>query len=318
MQTLFTILAAIVALYGLVAIINNRTTSKKKSFAKPSFFVGISVFLILLCLVRIPAQEVGVLVTPRGVSESSLKTGWHFTWMWNKVFRMDKTAQVYTMCDNVKEGTVKDADAVWCPTKDGIKMGIDISISWRINPDKAWWIYDNISEMDNSDEGRYDWIEENIIRAKTKSILALTVSKYTPIEVYSTSRSDIENEVCKSLKTEMETSNLILDKVSIREVTYNKEYEAAINSKKLAEQEALRLIEVTKQKEENLKQAKIMKDSVIVQAEGEAKALTIKGEAVTANPNMVKLNWIEKWNGVMPVYMLGSDSKMLITLPTSN
>ncbi len=318
MQTLFTILAAIVAIYGLIAIINNKTTQKKLAYAKPAFFTGLGVFFILLCLVRIPAQEVGVLVTPRGVSESSLKTGWHLIWMWNKVFHMDKTAQVYTMCDNVKEGTVKDADAVWCPTKDGIKMGIDISISWKIDPDKAWWIYDNISEMDNSDEGRYDWIEENIIRAKTKSILALTVSKYTPIEVYSTSRADIEKEVFVALDSEMKTSNLVLDKVSIREVTYSKEYATAIDEKKLAEQKALTLVEVTKQKEENLKQAKIMKDSVIVQAEGLAKALTIQGEAISSNPKIIQLKWIEKWDGVQPKYMLSSDSKMLITLPTTN
>lgn len=59
--------------------------------------------------------------------------------------------------------------------------------------------------------------------------------------------------------------------MDIRDVFYNTEHEAAINNKKLAEQEALRLVEVTKQKEEHLKQSSIDKNIAIQKAQGSPK-----------------------------------------------
>jgi len=84
--------------------------------------------------------------------------------------------------------------------------------------------------------------------------------------------------------------------------------------KKLAEQEALRLIEVTKQKEEKLLQYKIDKDIAIQYAEGEAKALQIKGNAINRNPKIIKLEWINKWNGQLPTYMMGKDNGIILNV----
>lgn len=102
----------------------------------------------------------------------------------------------------------------------------------------------------------------------------------------------------------------------MREVYYNPEYEKAINNKKLAEQEALRLVEVTKQKEEQLKQAEIEKNIAIQKAEGEAKALQIKGSSINANPKIIQLDWINKWDGKLPVYQLGSSQGIIMNLPS--
>jgi hypothetical protein len=70
---------------------------------------------------------------------------------------------------------------------------------------------------------------------------------------------------------------LIIEQVDMREVFYNHDFEKAINAKKLAEQEVLRLVEVTRQKAEELKQAEINKNISIEQAKGDAEALKIKG-----------------------------------------
>jgi regulator of protease activity HflC (stomatin/prohibitin superfamily) len=193
-------------------------------------------------------------------------------------------------------------------------MGLDISISWRIDQEYAPWIYQNVSENDGGNTGRYLWIEQNIIRAKTKSVLALTVSDYTPIEVYSNKRQDIQNVVFKKLGAELGLYHIILEQVDIREVFYNPEYETAINNKKLAEQEALRLVEVTKQKQEQLKQASIDKDIVIQKAQGESEALKIKGQSISSNPKIIQLEWIAKWDGKLPTYMLGSSNGLILNM----
>jgi regulator of protease activity HflC (stomatin/prohibitin superfamily) len=261
-------------------------------------------FISTNMIVKVGAQEVGVLITPAGVKEEELHTGWHFVAPWNDMQMMDKTEWVYTFSSTHNEGNRTGTDPIWAPTADGIKMGFDISVSWKIDPNYASWIYANISDMDGGNDGRYHWIEENIIRTKTKSALALTVSNYTPIEVYSNKREEIQTRVSERLTKELTDKHITLEQVDIREVSYNPEYETAINNKKLAEQEALRLFEVTKQRSEQLKQAEIEKNIAIEKAKGESESLKIKGNSITSNPKIIQLEWIQKWDGKLPTYMM--------------
>lgn len=330
---LINFVAILLTLYGviglLLSIVNHRRFTEMEGdnvlvqrfrrFSLPLFMpallVGALTLFLSSIIVRVDAQDVGVLVTPRGVSDDELHTGWHLLLPWNAMHTMDKTVWVYTCSHNVNEGQKADADAIWAPTKDGIKMGFDVSVSWRIMPEEASWIYSNVTENDGGDKGRYIWLEENVIRAKLKSALALTVSNYTPIEVYSIKREEIQNHIVKRMREEMLQYRLVVEQLDLREVFYNPEYEQSINAKKLAEQEVLRLFEVTKQKEEQLKQSEIDKNIAIQMAEGEAKALQIKGSSIAQNPKIIQLEWINKWNGELPTYMMGDGQGVILNLP---
>lgn len=312
-MVLLKILFIVALIYGLIGFFVNTKTAKIP-LSKGSFFIGLIGFLLLSTIVRIGAQEVGVVVTPGGVRNEEIHTGWHIIMPWCDVHKMDKTVWVYTCAQSSKEGNKANQDAIWAPTKDGIKMGLDVSVSWRITPSEASWIYQNVTENDGGNSGRYIWLEENVIRAKLKSSLALVVSNYNPIEVYSNKRQEIQDEVKAKLAKEVSIYFLIIDNVDIREVYYNKEYETAINQKKLAEQEALRLVEVTKQKTEQLKQAEIDKNIAIQKAEGEAKALQIKGTSINQNPKIIQLEWIDKWDGKLPTYMLSDKNGLLLNI----
>ena len=313
-MTFIKILFLIAIIYGVIGFVSKL---QKNGTKFPNHFmiliVGIIGLLLSSLIIKVDAQQVGVKVTPTGVDDQELLTGWHIVAPWSNVYKMDKTVWVYTCADAQNEGAKANADAIWAPTKDGIKMGIDVSVSWRIIPEEASWIYQNVTN-ETGKNGRYHWLEENVIRAKLKSALALTVSNYTPIEVYSVKREEIQTHVLERMKKEIKSYKISINQIDIREVYYNKEYEQAINNKKLAEQEALRLIEVTKQKEEKLLQSKIDKDIAIQYAEGEAKALQIKGNAINANPKIIKLEWINKWDGQLPTYMMGKDNGIILNV----
>jgi regulator of protease activity HflC (stomatin/prohibitin superfamily) len=271
-------------------------------------------FLINLTLYSISAQEVGVVVRPSGVDENELGTGWHFVAPWNSVKVMDKTVWVYTLTKTTDEGEKTVDDAIWAPTSDGIKMGFDISVNWHIDPTQASWIYANISASQDG-EGKYHWMEENIIRPAIKSIMPLTISKYTPIECYSDKRAEIQEKVQTALIGELAKNHIIVDVAQIREVYYNHDFETAINQKKLEEQKVLTMVQITRQKDEQLKQAEIDKNIAIQRAEGEAKALQIKGSSINANPKIIQLEWIDKWDGALPNYMMGNGQGVILNLP---
>jgi regulator of protease activity HflC (stomatin/prohibitin superfamily) len=330
-MTLLKILSLLVLLYGIAGLIlsflsfpvkNDYGQPKKDApprkfilpFFKAAIPIGAIAMFILSVIVRVGAQDVGILITPSGVAEDELHTGWHIVMPWNSVHMMDKTVWVYTCAHSAKEGQKPDADAIWASTKDGIKMGFDASVSWKIIPDEASWIYSNVTENDGGSDGRYMWLEENVIRPKLKSSLALTVSNYSPIEAYSTKRQQIQDEILKKMREEARPYKIVIDQVDLREIFYNADYEKSINAKKLAEQEALRLIEVTKQKEELLKQAEIEKNIAIQTAEGEAEALKIKGTSIAQNPKIIELEWINKWDGQLPTYMMGNGQGVILNL----
>lgn len=334
MKTFLIILSLISIVWWIVAKLVNKYTYEgqhgevRLPDSLAFVIIGAIVFVVALFLAVIPAQECGVVVTPHGVKERSYPTGWHVVLPWYEVERMDKTIQVYTCADpgsgeKVSEDDFRMTEAkknsiqgtvIWAPTVDGIKMGFSISASWKIDPEYAWWIYDNVSEQDGVTNGRFYWLEENVIKAKLKSALSLTASKYTPIEVYSNKREEIQALTKEVMKREIQPYHLILEQIDIREVYYNPEYEQSINQKKLEEQKALTLIEITKQKNELLKQAEIDKNIEITKAEAEAKALQIKGQSISNNPRVVELEWINKWNGELPTYMLGSGQNIMLGL----
>lgn len=317
MFTFLSIVSFLAIVYGILSFIIPKISDDKTilPLGKPLLLIGTIVFILTLCITKVGPQEVGVKHGPGGVREKPLTTGWHVVLPWQSVEFMDKTLWVYTFSNKKNEGQTEGEDAIWTPTKDGIKMGLDVSISWRIDPNFAPWIFQNVSENDGTKQGgRYLWIEQNIIRAKTKSVLALTVSEYTPIEVYSNKRQNIQDIVTKKLGAELLLNHIILEQVDIREVFYNEEYEKAINQKKLAEQEALRLLEVTKQKNELLTQAVIDKNIAIEQAKGESEALKIKGQSISNNPKIIQLEWINKWDGELPNYMMGNGQGIMMNM----
>lgn len=86
----------------------------------------------------------------------------------------------------------------------------------------------------------------------------------------------------KQLTDRARDFNIILDDVAITELSFGKEYAAAVESKQVAQQEAQRAAFV-------VDKAKQERQQKIVQAEGEAAAAAMLGESIGRNPGYLKL-----------------------------
>lgn len=82
-------------------------------------------------------------------------------------------------------------------------------------------------------------------------------------------------------------------------IDYSDVFEKAIESKVVAEQEALKAANNTKRIEEESRQ-------LIIKAEAEAKAIDIKAQALEKNKSLIDYEAVQKWNGALPTYMLGN------------
>ena len=87
---------------------------------------------------------------------------------------------------------------------------------------------------------------------------------------------------------------LSVEDIVIRNIQLSKELETAIEAKMVAEQEAARarFTQV---------QTQVEADTAVIRAEGEAKAIRVRGEALKLNPAFLRLQIVEKWNGKSPL-----------------
>ena len=76
-------------------------------------------------------------------------------------------------------------------------------------------------------------------------------------------------------------------------ISYPKSYDDAINAKNKAIQDKLKV-------ENEVAVAKAEAEKLLVAARAEAEANKLREQALT--PAILEKMWIEKWNGVLPVY----------------
>lgn len=87
---------------------------------------------------------------------------------------------------------------------------------------------------------------------------------------------------------------LTVEDIVIRDIHLSKELEAAIEAKMVAEQEAARA-------RFTQLQSQVEADTTVIRAEGEARAIRVRGEALKLNPAFIRLQIVEKWNGKSPL-----------------
>lgn len=93
-----------------------------------------------------------------------------------------------------------------------------------------------------------------------------------------------------------------LEDLSIVNISFSKEYEHAIEAKQVA-------LQLAQQAVYELQRAKVDADKKIAQAEGEAKAIQIRGDALSKNPAVISLEIVQKWDGKSPTTLVVEDGK---------
>src|SRR6266704_1936350 len=94
---------------------------------------------------------------------------------------------------------------------------------------------------------------------------------------------------------------LVVEDIVIQNIALTKELEHAIEAKMVQEQEAA--------KSKYLQQrAQIEADTAVIQANGEAESIVIRGQALKENPAFVDLKIVDKWDGIAPLVIGGGDN----------
>jgi prohibitin 2 len=145
----------------------------------------------------------------------------------------------------------------------------------------------------------------------------LSLSPFTPFRCRSF-RSQVSRKIKQNLEDRAREFDLVLEDVSITDLKFGREFEKAVESKQVAQQDAERARFIVEKALQD-------KRSIVIKAQGEAKAAEMIGKAVANNPGFVQLRKIDAAreiaatvaNSANLVY-LPADSLLLSSLGMSN
>lgn len=126
-----------------------------------------------------------------------------------------------------------------------------------------------------------DKVLSPIIKEVAKTIIA----QYNAQELLS-QREQVSADIKSALRERLSFFDVLLDEISITQLSFSKEYEKAIEEKQIAQQTAERMKYV-------VEKAKQVKKSYIIAAEGEVQALSLLGQSLKDSPAFIELFKIE-------------------------
>ena len=249
--------------------------------------IVISVVIALAVLVvgagslhAVPAGHTGVVTRFGAVDDTVLSEGLHVV--------IPFVTRVVDMNNQVTKAEVVSASA----SKDLQTVNSTVALNYRIESLSAASVYQNIGVN-----------YENVvvipaIQEAVKSVMA----QYTAEELI-TLRQTVGAEIQEEISSKLTPYGFSTQSVNIVDFQFSEEFNAAIEAKQTAQQNALKA-------EQDLARVKVEAEQKIAEAKAEAESYRLKSQEIT--DQMLKMEFIDKWDGKLPVVV--SDGQSLFNI----
>lgn len=242
---------------------------------------------------QVPAGHVGVVEHFGQVRESTLQPGFHMTGYFEHVHPVDIRTQRHNYQTEAFSSDIQ-------------QVGLTIAVNENISPDAAYKLYTTVG---------MNYLE-NLLEPRLMENAKVVISKYTA-ESLIANREKLSQEVLKKMQADMTQYGIYVSTISIENIDFTDQYEAAIEAKQVATQEKQRAQtqqeQQTMETEQAAKRKKIEAEAAAevqkINAEAEAYAISAKAEAeAEANKKinssltseLINYNQVNRWDGKLP------------------
>ena len=239
------------------------------------------VIVILNSFTAVTAGHSGVVTTFGKVSDSVLTEGLHF-----KIPFVQKIVLV----DNRVLKAEADCSSA---SKDLQTVRSTIAVNYKVMNSYSASVYKNIG---------MDYESVIIIPAVQECVKAVT-ARFTAEELI-TNRQNVSDLMSEQLKEKIGSYGIDVQIFNIISFDFTEEYNAAVEAKQTAQQNALKA-------EQDLQRVKVEAEQTVAEAQAEAEAYRLKSEQIT--PEVLLMSYIDKWDGKLPT-VAGENGSMLIDI----
>jgi len=218
----------------IVGIVLKRSPEPGSHFSGILNTVGIVVIVLgaLLSAVKIiDPGKVGVQVLFGKVQDGVLESGLHIINPLFDITTFDIQTQNYTMSAISNEGQKEGDDAIRVLSSDGLEVTIDLSVLYKVNPDKAPYIFQNIG---------VDYVDK-IVRPVARTAIRDNAVNYQAVDLYSVKREEFQAKINQTISQSFAKRGLELQQILVRNISLPASVKASIESKINAEQDAQKM-----------------------------------------------------------------------------
>lgn len=263
-------------------VIDVKTGSKAGKIVAAVIVLLIVVIIGCGAFTTVRAGHTGVVVTFGKVSSGVLGEGLHL--------KIPFIQQVVQIDNRVQKAEVDCSSA----SKDLQTVTSTIALNYKVRNSASADIYQNVGPD----------FESIIVSPAIQECVKAVTAKYTAEQLI-TERQSIGDQMKDLLGEKINGYGIDIEIFNIITFEFTDEYNAAIEAKQTAQQNALKA-------EQDLQRIKVEAEQTVAKAQAEAEAYRLKSEQIT--PQMIAMEYIDKWDGKLPAVAGGDSSSMLIDI----
>lgn len=254
--------------------------------------------------VRVPSGYRGVLVTFGKVEDTVLQEGLNY--------KVPFSQTVVFMNVQIQKAESTESTA----TKDLQEVSTTVAVNFRLDPSRVNDIYKDLRE---------DYVSR-VIKPNIEESLKATTAEYRAEELV-TKRAEVKSTFDDILVERLRVFNIDVVAVSLTDFQFSASFSQAIESKVIAEQQALQakntLEQIRYEAQQQIIQAEAAKNATIARAEGDAFAQIIQANATAQAIKLIteqmtaeysQYLWLQQWDGKLPVVYSGDGLGLILDI----
>jgi regulator of protease activity HflC (stomatin/prohibitin superfamily) len=184
-------------------------------------------------------------------------------------------------------------------TRDVQQATMQFVLNYRLDPTKAHIVFQQVGA---------DWAAKLIGQVVLEE-MKREVGQHEAVDLIS-QRDAAARTIEKNVTSLLARRNVIVTGFQLTNIDYTTEFEHAVEAKVIAQQNAIeeqnRTVQVREKANKQIETAKGNAESTILNAKAEAESIEIRARALERNAKLVEWEAVQKWNGTLPQYMMGS------------
>jgi regulator of protease activity HflC (stomatin/prohibitin superfamily) len=247
------------------------------------------------CTRQVHPGNVGVLVnnigSDAGVSSQAKGVGIYFVGFGQQIYEYPVYTRTYTWTQSATEQTAANEEFQF-QDKNGLALSADVAVAFSVDPTRAPRLFQKYRTS-------MDGVISGPLRNAIRDALVTRAAQMSVEEIYGPRKAELIHQAEADVRAYMGPSGLNIERLYwAGNVRLPDAVLAQINMKIANEQAALAA-------QAKVAQAQAEAQQQIALAQGEAESIKIRGEALRSNPEVARLQAINKWNGVLPTVVGG-------------